>query len=140
MKYYPAILIAICFVFLYSCANTEVEIFQKEVKETDKIKIYFYDSITGKISSPEKIVTIEDKVEIEKYKDILTNENTPPYKCGYTGLLEFFSKSKTIISTEFSLNPDCRHIVFTLRGRAFTKKLSDDGFNLLKNKYELLKY
>ena len=132
MKYFPAIYIAFCFVILYSCANTEVEIFQKEVKDTDKIKIYFYDSITGKIGGPDRIITIGDKGEIEKYKNIFTNEDSPEYKCGYTGLLEFFRKDETIKSMEFNVNPGCRHIVFTLRERAFSKKISEDGLNLLQ--------
>ncbi len=135
MRYYPVILAVICFVILYSCANTEVEIFRKAVKDTDKVKIYFYDSTTGKIGSQDRIFTIEEKEEIEKYKNIFTNEDTPQYKCGYTGLLDFFEKGETIKSMEFSLNPECRHIVFTLRGRAFSKKLSDEGINLLKIKF-----
>lgn len=138
MKYFPAIYIAFCFVILYSCANTEVEIFQKEVKDTDKIKIYFYDSITGKIENPNRIITIEDTKEIEKYMNIFTNEDTPQLKCGYTGLIEFFQKGKTIKSMEFNLIPECRHIVFTLRGRAFTKKISDSGLNVLKVKRDSL--
>jgi hypothetical protein len=138
MKYYPAILIAICFVILYSCANTEVEIFRKEVKDIDKVKIYFYDSTTGKIEGMDRIFTVEEKEEIEKYKNIFTNEDTPHYKCGYTGLLEFFEKGETIKSMEFNLIPGCQHIVFNLRGRAFSKKLSEEGLNLLKFKYNRL--
>ncbi|MBN1633482.1 MAG: hypothetical protein JW917_04880 [Ignavibacteria bacterium] len=139
MKHSISILLAICFVILFSCADTEIEIFQKEVKDADKIKIYFYDSTTGKIGSPDRIFTIENKEEIEKYKDLFTDEEVPQNKCGYTGLLEFFSKGKTIISTEFNLNPECRHIVLTLRGRAFSKKLSNEGLNLLKIKFNSIK-
>jgi hypothetical protein len=128
-----------CLVFLYSCADTEVEIFQKEVKDADKIKIYFYDSITGKIGSPVRIITIEDKAEIENYKDLFTCEDVPQNKCGYTGLLEFFKTGKPIKSMEFNLNPECRHIVFILRGRAFSKNISENGFILLNNKFENLK-
>lgn len=139
MKYYRAILIAICFVILYSCADTEVEIFRKEVKDADKVKIYFYDKTTGKIGSQDRIFTIEEKEEIEKYKNIFTNDDTPQYKCGYTGMLDFFSEGETIKSLEFNLNPECRYIVFTLRGRAFTKKLSDDGLNLFITKFNNIK-
>jgi len=120
---------------IYSCANTETEIFQKEIKDVNLIKIYFYDSITGKINDTGKIITLERKEDIEKFKDIFTNESTPRYKCGYTGLIEYFKDNKTIKSMEFNLTPECGHIVFTLRGRAFSKKLSDNGLSLLQKEF-----
>jgi len=134
MKHYFAIII-FCFTFLYSCADTEVEIFQKEVIEADKIKIYFYDVTTGRVENQDRVFTIENKTDIEKYKDLFTNEDVPIYKCGYTGLIEFFKTEKSIKSMEFNLNPECRHIVFTIRERAFSKSLSEGGFHLLYNEF-----
>lgn len=139
MKHY-FVVILFCFISLYSCADTEVEIFQKEIKEADKIKIYFYDSTSGRIENPDRIFTIENKTDVDEYKNLFTNEDTPRYKCGYTGLIEFFREGKTIKSMGFNLNNGCRHVIFSIRGRAFSKVLSDNGYYILKLKQDEIKH
>lgn len=130
-------------IFLYflisSCTDSIVTSFKKTIKDTDKVKIYFYNSDTSKIGKYESIVNIDDKDDIQKIINSISEEDRPFYKCGFTGSIECFKNKVSLINMEFNVRPDCRHIIFNFRETMFSKNISDEGINLINQYYEKTK-
>ena len=126
--------------FIYSsCSNSIVSSFKKELKDSDKIKIYFYKSDTSAAGKFESIVNIDDKNEIQNFINCISEQDAPFYKCGFTGSIEFFKNNLSVINMEFNIKPDCRHIIFKFRETMFSKDITDDGIKLINKYYEKTK-
>jgi len=124
---------------LSSCSNSIVSSFKKELKDSDKIKIYFYKNDTSKSGKFESIVNIDDKSEIQNFINCISEKDEPFYKCGFTGSIEFFKNNLSIINMEFNVQPGCRHIIFKFRDTMFSKDITDDGIKLINQYYEKTK-
>jgi len=117
----------------FSCSESIVSSFKKSVNDADKIKIYFYKN--GESSERiESIISVDNKDEIKKFIDCITDEDAPFYKCGFTGSAELFKNNESLINMEFNIKSGCCHIIFKFRETMFSKKISDEGINLI-NQY-----
>lgn len=122
-------LILLVFTFaLTSCGDSIKPGLDKQIANTDSIKIYF---LNEKDNTTQRVVTISGKDEIENIIASITDEKSEQYKCGYTGQMEFFEKGKIILSPEFNSNPDCAHYVFRYKDKMYHKKMSEDGQQIL---------
>jgi len=114
-----------------SCSDEERSLLMKELKDSDRVKIYFYKEGTSTPGGENMIFTIDSKDTIQMFLDGISDESTPKLKCGYSGAIEFFRGGKSVKNMEFNLMPECRHIVFSAKQNYFSKRLTDKGLILL---------
>lgn len=135
-KYKIVFLILLGFISInfYSCGDSIQATFDKELKDVDMVKIYFYENNTGR-PGKDKIATIQDKTVINVIKTSVMDETADLPKCGYTGSMEFFKKNISISNMEFSTEPGCERIVFRLNDNMYSKKLSLQGIKLINDIY-----
>ncbi|KAA0210530.1 MAG: hypothetical protein OZ913_00245 [Ignavibacteriaceae bacterium] len=117
---------------IYGCEDNIIPGLQEKLIKADKITIYFFDEGTNTVSDPDKIVTIEQKQDINTLINSISGESSPEYKCGYNGSIEFFNDNKSIFVTEFNFENDCAHFVFRYNKEMFSKKMEESGIRLLK--------
>ncbi|CAN5549363.1 hypothetical protein BH10BAC5_BH10BAC5_09170 [soil metagenome] len=131
----------------YSCGDSIQASFDKELKDVDMVKIYFYENGNGK-SGKDKIASVQDKNVIDMLKSSVMDDTAEQPTCGYSGSMEFFRKNVSVSNMEFSTDPGCERIVFRLKDNMYSKKLSPEGVKLineiytkvdLQNKADLLK-
>jgi hypothetical protein len=122
-----SILLILMFV-LTSCGDSIKPGLDKQVSNTDSIKIYF---LSQKDNTTQKVVTLKDKNEIESIIASITDDKAEQFKCGYTGQMEFYEKGKIILSPEFNSNPECAHYVFRYKDKMYHKKMGNEGQDLL---------
>jgi len=116
-----------------SCSDEERSLLMKELKDCNRVKIYFYKEGTSTPGGEDMIFTIDNKDTIQMFLDGISDESTPKMKCGYSGAIEFFRGGKSVKNMEFNLMPECRHIVFTAKQNYFSKRLTDKGLILLNS-------
>lgn len=119
--------LALCF----SCGNGEIN-----YKQADElhIKMHYFHTEGFKTF---KTVKIKNPIEIKKILSYIKNEESPVYKCGYSGTLIPYKKGKKLAHMSFNIDPLCRHIIFSQKGEIVSKKLSTEGcnaFNELRKK------
>lgn len=124
-------LISTCF---YSCGDSIHDTLEKELKDVDMVKIYYYENSSGK-SGKDKIATIQDKIVIGVIKSCIMDETYEKQQCPYTGSIEFFKKNISVNNMEFSTDPGCERIVFRLKDNMYSKKLSPEGVKLINDIY-----
>ena len=132
-KIFLLLILAIC-ACLQSCGDSIKDSLEKQLKDADMVKIYFYENNTNK-PGRDKIATIQDKIVIGVIRSSILDESTEVPKCGYTGSIEFFKKSISINNMEFSTEPGCERVVFRLQENMYSKKLSPEGIKLLNDIY-----
>lgn len=132
-KYFLLFVLLIC-VGLQSCGDSIKDSLEKELKDVDMVKIYFYESNTNK-PGRDKIATIQDKIVIGVIRSSILDESTEMLKCGYTGSMEFFKKNISVNNMEFSTEPGCERVVFRLKDNMYSKKLSPEGIKLINDIY-----
>lgn len=108
--------------------------FTEVVQHTEKIQVIFYLP-----DGTETFVDITDRSEIKEFDSFVSDENTPLYKCGYTGKMVFFlypdmaPPGKNTISVEFNLDESCRHVAYYFDEGLQTKAITDKGFDYLNS-------
>lgn len=128
MKIFLALLFLTSSLVLTSCGDSIKPGLDKQISNTDSIKIYF---LSEKDNTTQKVVTISSKNEIENIIASITDDKAEQFKCGYTGHMEFYEKGKIILSPEFNSNPDCAHYVFRYKDKMYHKKMSETGQDML---------
>ena len=122
-------------VLFFSCNGNVIKSLEKELSSSDNLKIYFYDK-TGKMPNNGSVVSINDKDEVKHLLSSITEEEfTKRPDCIYNGLIEFFDGNKSLLNMEFNMEPNCGFVVFTIRDIIQTRKLSEEGINMLKFYY-----
>ena len=124
------IIIMCCFLFA-SCGDSIESGLNKQIAETDSIKIYFFDEKTG---ATKNVVTVSDPAEINAIKSSITDESAESYKCGYSGQLEFYKADSIIFTPEFNFMEECPHYVFMFKKNIYRKVMSKEGRELLTEK------
>lgn len=119
------------FSFVFSCRDDVI--LSKITGETQKLTIYIDKDVGNKRTRTFKLET-DKKVEIEKLAGYISDENSPDYKCGYDGIIELKTTKGDIIM-EFNLRDECKHIVFTYENKRYSRKLTQDGWEFLKDLY-----
>lgn len=114
--------------FFTSCGDSIKPGLDKQIANTDSIKIYF---LSEKDNTTQRVVTISNRSEIDNIIASITDEKSEQYKCGYTGQMDFYEKGKIILSPEFNSNPDCAHYVFRYKDKMYHKKMNEDGQRIL---------
>ncbi|HPS65575.1 MAG TPA: hypothetical protein PK447_08375 [Ignavibacteria bacterium] len=133
MKYaLPVILILI----LITGCSSETGSLKKKLEQSDKAIIYFYDKMTG---SPYAVCSIENKDTVQMILAGVSEEDTPVLKCGYTGAIEFFNNSGSLMNLEFNIEKGCEHIVFMMNSNSWSKKLTSPALEVLDNLYSISK-
>ena len=127
---------AILILILIAGCSSETDLMKKKLAKSDKVKIYFYDEVTG---SPYAVNTIENKDTVQMILSGVSDEDTPDLKCGYTGAIEFFSENQSLMNLEFNVNKDCEHIVFMVNNNSYSKKLMTPAIEVLRNYFTLSK-
>lgn len=127
------LLFAILLLLFNSCSDEERSLLMKELKDCDRVKIYFYKDGGSTPGGDNMIFTIDSKDTIQMFLDGISDESTPKLKCGYNGSIEFFRGGESVKNMEFNLMPECRHIVFSAKQNYFSKRLNDKGLILLNS-------
>ena len=125
------ILFPVLMFFVSSCQDNEM--LSKLIGETQKLSIYVYKN-EGNKRTKNFILETDKKEEIEKLAGYISDENSPDYKCGYDGIIEL-KTTKGDVNMEFNLHNECKHIVFTFENKRYTKKLTQDGWEFLRDLY-----
>lgn len=83
-------------------------------------------------STGEKFAYIDDD-NLQRASRIISEDKTAAFKCGYDGSISFIKNEQVLLSAEFNLKEECRHISFmdgeTLNHRALTP----EGLEFLTN-------
>ena len=127
----PVIAIIIA-VSLCSCDDSIQSGLSKQLKDADKVKVYFFEEGENAVRDSNMIITIENRDEVNKIIASIADESSEQYKCGYSGYMEILSKSKNILNLEFNLNEECAHYVFRFKTQIYFKKMTEEGQALLK--------
>jgi len=132
LRLIPVILLSVS---LFSCSNSVLKSLNKQLSSADNLKIYFYDK-SGKIPGSGSVVSINDNEEVKHLLSSISEEDfIKRPECAYNGLIEFFEGNKSLMNIEFNMEPGCGFVVFTIRDVLQTKRLSDEGINMLKFYY-----
>jgi len=84
-----------------------------------------------------KTVKIKNQIEIKNFLSYIKDEESRIYECGYSGAMIPYKKGKKLAHMSFNIDPLCRHIIFSQKGKIVSKKLSTEGcnaFNELREK------
>ena len=99
--------------------------------ETEKIIINIHGWENDSFIVNFEVIEITDKDEIDKIIDYVSTINSPLYKCGYEGTIEYYCKNNNvIIAMEFNTN--CNTIVFEYDDKIYNKRISKNGLENLK--------
>ena len=116
--------------FLASCGDSIKSSLDKELSDTDSIKVYFFNEKDNRI---QKIVTLSEKAEINEVIASISDESSEQYKCGHNGQLEFYKGGTIIMSPQFNTGEGCEHYVFRFKDRMYHKVMTSKGKELLTN-------
>ena len=116
---------------VYSCQENETLL--KLLDSAQQLTIYIDKDVGNKRTRTFAMET-KSKEEILKLADYISDENSPDYKCSYDGVIQL-KTTKGDVEMKFNLRSDCKHIVYTVDGKRYTKKLTQDGWEFLKSLY-----
>ena len=118
---------------IIGCNSSDVNSLKKKLAKADKVKIYFFDEMTG---TPFALETIDNIDTVRMILTGVSEENTPDLKCGYTGALEFFEGNQSLMNMEFNVQAGCEHIVYMLKDNSYSKKLISPTLEILSQYYK----
>ncbi len=129
-------LIIVCSIFI-SCNNKKIETL---INQTSLVKIEFY-GIKDQHITKVKEIEIKDTLEISNIAQFITSKNAPFYKAGYHGKIILLDKNGILLiedGIEFNIYQECKHCVFMINNKIYSKKLSDKGLEYLINVYKTI--
>ncbi|HRE40406.1 MAG TPA: hypothetical protein PLG90_03655 [Ignavibacteria bacterium] len=115
------------------CDESVKNAVEKQLIEVNQVKIYVFDEGKETISNTENVITIKNQDSVNMLKESISDLPADFYKCGYSGAIEFFKNNESISNMSFNIMPDCNHIVFRVKDRMISRKLTEQGIILLKN-------
>lgn len=118
---------------LTGCDESVKNSVDKQLKDVNKVKIYVFEKGKETITNSENVITIQNPDTVNMLKGSISDSPADFYKCGYSGSIEFFKDNESISNMSFNIQPDCNHIVFRVKDRMMSRKLTDQGINLLNN-------
>lgn len=93
-------------------------------KQSNRVQIVFNDNLIN-------YTDVEDRKEIRRIANFITDEETPFYKCGYDGYMIFFTDQGSV-RMDFNLQDDCAHVVYDYAMTIKTFKISEEGITYLR--------
>lgn len=99
--------------------------------ETEKVVIYIYGRNDSQIESAALKIDLTGKDEINRVLGFVSGMISPGYKCGYTGMIEYYCRDGNVI-LDMEFNTGCNTIVFVYGDRLYTRRISPDGLKYLK--------
>lgn len=93
-------------------------------KQSNRVQIVFSDNLLN-------YTDVNDKKEIRRIANFITDEETPFYKCGYDGYMIFFTDHGSV-RMDFNLQDDCAHVVYDYAMTIKTFKISEEGITYLR--------
>ena len=133
-RFISVLLLLICVV---SCSNSKIS---KIIQNTSVIQIELYGCKDGHITTV-KTIDITDRNSISQLSECLSNSNAPMYKAGYHGKINLYDQNNKLLikdGIEFNIYPDCKHYIYIINGKLYSKKLSTFGFKYLNSLYNEL--
>jgi hypothetical protein len=110
------------------------------LNQADMVRISFYswEEEDESLNENYKSIELTKKDEINFVLGFISNQDAELAKCLYHGSIDFFKNGKSILENkmEFNLYPGCQYIVFIKNDRLYSKKLTVQGVNFLKEQYE----
>lgn len=94
------------------------------IEEATLVKISF--------SSGEKFAYL-DTDNLMRASQIISNNEAPAFKCGYDGSLSYVKGEEILLSAEFNLKDECRHLAFMDGETLMHREMTDTGFEFLSS-------
>jgi hypothetical protein len=83
-------------------------------------------------NSGEKFAYV-DTDNLLRASKIISTKESPAFKCGYDGSISYVKGDEALLSAEFNLKEDCRHIAFMEGENLLTRSLTPEGYEFLNN-------
>ena len=99
-KLFLVVGLLLLFLFIASCDQFWIS---GILSRADEAEIQFYGKGDGATSKPIAIISVTDKVDLEKIESFISEEETKSFKCPYDGTIKFKSKGEVLVDTEFNL-------------------------------------
>ena len=93
-----------------------------------KIKIYLWKD--GHLDREGYFFEITDDNEIKKIFQWITSIESPAYKCGYNGAIEFYCKNNNLLM-DAEFNTECNTIVFEYNNKFYKRRMTGVGINYI---------
>lgn len=92
-------------------------------------------SVQIKCSANNFQTEIAEPNDIKNIINFISDENSPFYKCGYTGTIDFMKNNASILdgTISFNLHQGCMHIVYIYNEKIFAKKITPEGIHYLNS-------
>ena len=136
MKKKYVLFIILILILLFSCSNNLGKYFYSNLNKADSVKIIFYKdnkSLFNDTIIKYDFKNFKFKSQEKIFKKFISNENRPFFKCGYTGKIIYYRNNSILLEAEFNIFDECSHIVFEYKNKIYSKKISNNSLQFLKN-------